>query len=362
MEYLCMNIGVLTGESYQAEKPARRLTPERAARYMDQLLSGLDRLHHAGIIHRDIKPYNILLTDDDRVKIIDMGLSRLRGEVRELPESFKVGTPFYAAPEQEAKPDQADERADLYSAGIMLWRMLTGELPPEFEAPRPPSELNPFLGLHWDDLLLKAIRRERELRFQSCREMRQAVADAYEHWRDTMERECSRRPEPAAEKQAGEGHSLRARPLKVSRADAPAVFDTDPLNQPAGAFPAGRFVQKGGTLEDGAHRLVWQQDGSPYPLSWEEARDYIERMNRMMSAGRADWRLPTVDELLSILQPRTVMGDYCQGALFDETRTPLWSADTKSFTAAWMVETETGFAESMDKTCRFYVRAVASVS
>jgi serine/threonine-protein kinase len=96
MEYLCMNLGTLIGETYEMERPTRSLPPERAARYITQTLEGLARLHYAGIIHRDIKPYNLLLTDDDRVKIIDLGLSRLRGEIKALPETFKIGTPFYA--------------------------------------------------------------------------------------------------------------------------------------------------------------------------------------------------------------------------------------------------------------------------
>mgnify|MGYP006304816939 FL=1 len=109
MEYLCMNIGSLIGERYEIEKPTRILPPNRAFRYIDQILDGLDRLHATGIIHRDIKPYNILLTDDDQVKIIDLGLSRLRGEVTSLPDAFKIGTPYYSSPEQSERPDQADE-------------------------------------------------------------------------------------------------------------------------------------------------------------------------------------------------------------------------------------------------------------
>ena len=80
MAYHCNNLGQEIGETYRAEMPSRPLTVPMSVDYGLQVLEGLARLHHAGIVHRDIKPFNILLTADDQVKICDFGLSRLRGE------------------------------------------------------------------------------------------------------------------------------------------------------------------------------------------------------------------------------------------------------------------------------------------
>ncbi|MFO7594859.1 MAG: serine/threonine-protein kinase, partial [Desulfocurvibacter africanus] len=128
MDYYCMNLGLLLGERYESG-PARRLTVDKAARYGRQALLGLARLHWEVVVHRDVKPFNILVTPEDTVKLIDFGLSRVRGEGGSQPGGLKIGTPYYTAPEQEDSPEEADERSDLFSMGVVLWRMLTGELP-----------------------------------------------------------------------------------------------------------------------------------------------------------------------------------------------------------------------------------------
>ncbi len=359
MEYLCMNIGSLIGETYETEKRTRRLTPGRAIQYIEQTLEGLARLHYAGIIHRDIKPYNTLLTDDDRVKIIDLGLSRLRGEIRALPETFKIGTPFYAAPEQEERPEAVDERADLFSAGVMLWRMLTGELPPESGAPKPPSVLNPLLGTVWDETLLTGIQRDADKRYQSCEAMRRAVHEAYQQWRETLERACRwTMPEPRENGRSGQS-TLRKNPEKVSMAKARPFFGLDEWYRPNRNVLSRYEAEAAETVKDICHGIIWQQSGSPYPMDWPAARQFIKKLNRDGFAGICIWRLPTIHELLTLIYPKTVLGDYCQPSIFDSRRNRLWSIDKKSYTAAWYVDTELGFAGSQDMTCRFYVRAVA---
>jgi len=155
MEYYGNNLGTIIGETYKTEKPSRIIKIDKAIDYTRQTLSGLACLHSAGVVHRDIKPYNILLTDDDTVKICDFGLSKLRGESYSGPSNLKVGSPWYAAPEQEDEPDRVDFSADIYSAGIMLYRMLTGSLP--MEEFNPPSKINPDLDETWDAFIQKAI-------------------------------------------------------------------------------------------------------------------------------------------------------------------------------------------------------------
>lgn len=153
MDYYADNLGALIGEHYMVERETRTMRIDRALAYTRQTLEGLACLHDAGIIHRDIKPYNLLLTPWDTIRICDFGLSKLRGEPFRGPANLNVGSPFYAAPEQEKNPDQAGPATDLYPVGVMLYRMLTGRLPSEApfsSAFRPPSHLNPDLDDHWD--------------------------------------------------------------------------------------------------------------------------------------------------------------------------------------------------------------------
>ena len=78
------------------EAPTRRLPLDKAVDYTRQTLDALARMHHAGIVHRDMKPFNLMLTDSGRIKVIDFGLSRLRGETGPAaPSGVKVGSPYY---------------------------------------------------------------------------------------------------------------------------------------------------------------------------------------------------------------------------------------------------------------------------
>ena len=129
MEYYCKNLGAMIGEHFRVEERSRIMEPDKVLHYGMQILDGLSCLHQAGIVHRDIKPYNILVTDQDSTKICDFGLSKLHGETRGRPRNLQVGSPFYAPPEQEQAPEEVDGRADLYSCAVMLYRMLTGALP-----------------------------------------------------------------------------------------------------------------------------------------------------------------------------------------------------------------------------------------
>ena len=108
---------------------AAGLTPETAVDYLGQIASALSQLHRLGILHRDLKPGNILVREDDSLALIDFGLAkrmRLEQEITSNGEIF--GTPYYMSPEQGHAED-VDERSDVYSLGIIFYEMLTGEKP-----------------------------------------------------------------------------------------------------------------------------------------------------------------------------------------------------------------------------------------
>jgi len=113
-------------------------------------------------------------------------------------------------------------------------------------------------------------------------------------------------------------------------------------------------------VRDMAAGLEWEIAGSRYPLTMDQAEERILEMNQRGFAGHADWRLPTVDELTTLLNGRPSAEDFCIPAAFDPEKPLLWSSDRKSFTANWHLNATMGFVGYQDRTCRFWVRAVRS--
>jgi len=164
-----------------------RIEPARALGCFVQLLDALDYAHHEGVIHRDIKPANLLITQRGECKITDFGIARI--EASHLTQlGTVIGTPSYMSPEQFTG-ETIDARADLFSAAVVLYEMLTGVCPfagtPTVvmrqvlsETPVLPSERAPDLASFIDAMLMKALSKRPEDRYGSAREWRDVLLGA----------------------------------------------------------------------------------------------------------------------------------------------------------------------------------------
>ncbi len=158
------------------------LRPDVALRHVSAVLSALQHAHGKGVIHRDIKPENVLLAEGEIVKVADFGLSRLLGpaETTRLTRThFAMGTYEYMSPEQREHAKEADERSDLYATGVILYEMLTGELPiGRFDLPsrHRPSECDRRV----DAIIEKSLEKDPERRYQRASEMADAVSGLLE--------------------------------------------------------------------------------------------------------------------------------------------------------------------------------------
>ncbi|KOU58044.1 serine/threonine protein kinase [Streptomyces sp. MMG1533] len=146
------------------------LQPRAALDILEPVLAALGAAHRAGFVHRDMKPENVLIGDDGRVKVADFGLVRSVNTVTSTTGAV-LGTVSYLAPEQIEQPGAADPRVDVYACGVVLYEMLTGEKPHDADSPAvvlykhlhedvpPPSALVPGLPYELDELVASATAR-----------------------------------------------------------------------------------------------------------------------------------------------------------------------------------------------------------
>ena len=181
IQYIVMEyIDGITLKEYLEQQ--KEIKWKEAIHFTIQILRALQHAHEKGIVHRDIKPQNIMLLQDGTIKVTDFGIARFsRSETRTMTDKA-IGSVHYIAPEQ-ARGDITDEKADIYSVGVMLYEMITGQLP--FEAdnavsvaimqlqtdPRPPREINPDIPDGLEEITLKAMQKNPAQRYQSAAEM-----------------------------------------------------------------------------------------------------------------------------------------------------------------------------------------------
>jgi serine/threonine protein kinase len=355
MDYYFNSLGTIIGESRHPDEPTRIIPLDKAIAFTRQTLLGLARLHHADIIHRDIKPFNLLLTDQECIRICDFGLSKLRGETFPGPPHLKVGSAWYASPEQEQDAEHVDVRADLYSTGIILYRMLTGNLPSS--GSMLPSRVNPDLDESWDEFIVRSVEAEPSRRFASADAMLAGLERLDCAWQQRKERICAL-SQPQPRHQETRRRHPRHHPVKTDPRHGKAVFGLDELWRPLEYRQSEFRAETAELIADAATGLTWQRSGSVYHLTWREAHRYIAHLNTRQFAGLRQWRLPTVDELISLLREVPHGADLCIAPIFELKQRSLWSADRRSFTAAWFVNVELGFVGGQDCSAYHYVRAV----
>jgi eukaryotic-like serine/threonine-protein kinase len=158
------------------------LAPRRSVDLVLQLLAGLRQAHQRGVIHRDVKPHNVIVQPDGRLKVMDFGIARAQGRGDMTEAGSIVGTAQYLAPEQ-ARGLAVGPPADLYATGVVLYEMLTGKVPftgassvaiamkQVQEEPVPPSRLNPAVPPDLEKIVLRALVKDPEKRYQTADQM-----------------------------------------------------------------------------------------------------------------------------------------------------------------------------------------------
>ena len=187
---LLMVMEFVRGESL--DKLSERLgaiSPERAAYIIDLILSALEHAHRAGVVHRDVKPANVMVTDEGSVKIMDFGIARVLGAEQKTVDFRLMGTPAYMSPEQ-VLGEEVDGRSDLYSVGVLFYRLLSGALPFAADTalgmlqrqirdtPIPLCAHRGGLPDWCEAIVQRALAKTQGERFQSAEEFREALSRA----------------------------------------------------------------------------------------------------------------------------------------------------------------------------------------
>jgi len=231
----------------QQEAP---LDPRRAGELAIQVLRAARFAHKRGVIHRDLKPHNVMVDADGRAKVTDFGIAKAGAS--EMTQTGSImGTAQYLSPEQ-AQGLQVSAASDLYSIGILLYELLTGRVPFEGEsavtialkqvneAPLPPSHLNPAVGHALDNAVLRALEKEPARRFADADEFIDAI-------------EAAERAQPLSAVSTG------ATAVAMEPVGPPAP--PPPVDSPTGAYPAEPYAYPAGPLppepDDGDRRGRW---------------------------------------------------------------------------------------------------------
>ncbi|MFI5049910.1 MAG: Stk1 family PASTA domain-containing Ser/Thr kinase [Gaiellales bacterium] len=223
------------GETLKDEINAHAPLPEsEAIGYAQQALAGLEYAHRGGIVHRDVKPHNMLIGSDGVLKMTDFGIARAQNTTDMTEVGSIVGTAQYLSPEQ-ARGQTVGPQSDIYSMGVVLYEMLTGELPfsggsaveiamkQASEQPEPPSRKIRLISRPLELVVLRALAKDPALRFQSAREM----ADELERVRRGL----------AVSQSTQQATMVMAAPTRVMPAAAATPPPEEPVQPKRSALP-----------------------------------------------------------------------------------------------------------------------------
>ncbi len=315
---------------------------ERTLSIVRGIAQGLGAAHAKGIVHRDVKPENILLAgghgSPETPKLLDFGIAAMKETATAVSRTHGLMlTPPYAAPEQwkGMAAEELDGRTDLYALGGVLYEMLTGQTPFHahntegwmyqhlHEQPQPPSALRPELA-NWpglDALVLRLLAKDRNQRFPSAADLLEALALAPSKASEACATTVTQ-PTPAphiptvVEPPPPPIPPPAPKPVvpKSSPAPKPVVSEPSPAPVPSWTFPlkwrvvtallilavAGIwFETRPSTWTDPATGLTWAKSDNGNDVNWQQATDYCRNL-QLVNHSDYGWRLPTIEELKGI--------------------------------------------------------------
>jgi eukaryotic-like serine/threonine-protein kinase len=332
-----------------------------------QASRGVKAIHDAGLVHCDLKPENILICKDHKgktvAKVSDFGISRnvdqwSMNQAAVIQSS--LGTPYYMSPEQvkTARQKDIDGRADIYALGVILFEILDGDppfdgTPDEVRKKHLETAAPELKGVDGEYVVVvnKCLEKNPKERYQHIEELiefrnipnektgikkekkaeekpKKKALPKKNITRKSSPKEATKPPKKEPAKKAPR-YNLRSTPKEVPNVLSQILFGLNSENKPY-VYINNEYEDNGdGTITDHATGLMWQQSGSGDYNTYKSAISYVKSLNRARFAGYSDWRTPTMEELLSLLEENN-QGNYHYIDDIFEPAQKIWSADKVS--------------------------------
>jgi serine/threonine protein kinase len=333
--YITMEL--VEGRSLQTMLDARQVfSLPRTMKLMEQVCSALDFAHQRNVVHRDIKPANLMLTADETVKITDFGTAKIL-QIGTAQTSHVMGTPSYMSPEQ-VKGKPVDGRSDIFSLGVILYELMTGEKPFPGqnittviykiinEDPISPRSLDSSIHPGLSAVITRALAKEPSARYQTCQELLDALKSYHE----------SGNPETTVRMPAVNNQAARSGMRATSQAVRPSLIpsnapanSSEPVMSPFLAMPEERQPQKKSTsvvltvillaIIGYASYRVWP----PLLDIWQRMHEPAEASEPPVKASSATPATASVTPTANSATPETKSDDSVRPAEIDQKAAPL---------------------------------------
>jgi serine/threonine protein kinase len=376
---------------YQVLKDSsdKKLKEHEVLQYMIQVSKGLEEIHRRGIVHLDLKPKNLMLTNEGEIKILDFSISKMRDQLMKArSHTLPEGTLPYMAPEQLSDSyGSKNEQTDIWSLGATMYFLLCGKYPFGDDNPNriinriinpteKPSQQNlAHVSAMTGDFVMKCLQKERTKRYKSMKtvlkELNRIKTYLDENDSETIESTTgdyieTSVSEPEVEPQFP--HVLRFEPCKrlskeevIKMIKEKGFFDSnwnrdgEFKNQfELKSFPGGQVVIATTV------GLMWHPGGTPGYMGLARAGKWLEELNNSSYAGFSDWRIPTLEEAASLLRQRQDNASFYTGAYFSLEQQCIYTGDRIDETRVWLVDFKEGNVFS-DFPNYGYIRPVRSV-